>query len=163
MSLNTSKKAQIGLRRKRVAQLRAQGRSQREIAGMVGASVGTISTDLKVLMKQWREEASVSIREHASQQLAEVREVKRMAWMMQDLKLVLAAIRLEAYITGTVAAPVININISMLAQLAQNIESQGLKASDVFSDFMQRYAANKRGSAEGEQAPQIITLDRVGG
>ena len=162
MSLNTSKKAQIGLRRKRVAQLRAQGRSQREIAGMVGASVGTVASDLKVLMKQWREEAGVSIREHASQQLAEIREVKRMAWMMQDLKMVLAAVRLEAYITGTVAAPGININVFMLAQFVQNIESRGLKASDVFGDFIQQYAT-KRQLGDVEREPQIVTLDRAGG
>src|SRR5688500_4322779 len=126
MSLNTSRKAKIALRRKRVAELRAQGRSQREIASMVGASVGTVGGDLKVLMKQWRQEAGLSISEHASRQLAEIREVKRWAWLQVDLKMVLAAVRLEAYITGTVAAPGININVFMLAQLVQNIESQGL-------------------------------------
>lgn len=141
MALNNSRHAVMLQRRKQVADKRVMGLTQREIASFLRVSVGTVNRDLKAIHKEWQQAAQVTIADHRTKQLAELTLVKRWAWLNVDFKTVIAALRLEAYITGTLKAPGININIALVSQLCEVMESKGVNPSEVFNDMMQEYAS----------------------
>ncbi len=103
MSLNTSKSIAIAARRREVARLRLQGLTLREIQAKVGCSLGTVHADLEALETDWRAQAEADILDWKALQLAELREVKRVAWENGRLAIVLQALKLEAELTGTKA------------------------------------------------------------
>lgn len=140
MSLNSSKKAAIEFRRTRVAEQRIFGRTQREIAGMVGVSLGTVNRDLKIIDARWRAESTRTVADHASRQLAEIARIKKFCWLNWDVRSLLAALRLEAYITGTIQAPGIHINIALVNRLSEIMTAKGLDPADEFARMLQSYA-----------------------
>jgi hypothetical protein len=115
MALNTAKEAIESKRLELVASLRLRKRTQREIqAALAGSlvnpdtnepySLATINGDIKKLEREWRRLAAAMTDEYKAIQLAEIQEVKRLAWTEKDLGAVLRAIDLEANIKGTKAA-----------------------------------------------------------
>lgn len=123
MSLNTSRRDLIAHRRENVARLRLRGLSIREIIVMLAKldppvvgkdgkpwNVGTIHGDLKAITAEWRARAAASIDQLKSEQLAELREVKRRAWADGDLANLLRALKQEAEIAGIDAPKKVEIN-----------------------------------------------------
>lgn len=150
MSLNTSQKEAIEFRRTRIAEHRIFGRTQREIAGMVGVSLGTVNRDLKIIEARWRAESTRTVADHAASQLAEIARIKKFCWMSWDMKTLLAALRLEAYITGTIKAPGIHINIALINRLSEIMTSKGLDPADEFTRMLQDYADKNAALPSGE-------------
>lgn len=158
MTLSTANKDAIELRRERVAQLRLRGLSSREIAlalaqgdkngkgRMLNPETGepythtTIQNDLKALKDQWRESAGVATDEHQARQLAEIQEIKRMAWQQQNGNLALQALDREMKLTGTMKQTGginLNINIDLITKLERAVEARGLRLSDVVEQMLQ--------------------------
>jgi uncharacterized protein YcbK (DUF882 family) len=115
MALNTANEAIESRRLELVASLRLRKRTQREIQAALANSLvnpdtnepyslGTINSDIKKLEREWRKAAAVKTDEHKAMQIAEIQEVKRLAWTEKDIAGVLRAIDLEANIIGTKAA-----------------------------------------------------------
>lgn len=122
MTLSTAKDDIAELRRERVAHLRLQLLSAREIAAaLADGSDGqpkllnldtnepfshtTILSDIKVLNTRWRKEADVATDKHAARQFAEIQEIKRFAWKHNDGDLALKAIEKEMKLLGTMKQP----------------------------------------------------------
>lgn len=159
MALSTAKKDSVELRRERVAHLRLQGMSAREIADALAKgrhklvnpltnkpySHTTILDDLDVLKITWRESANIATDEHAARQFAELQEIKRLAWSQKDGDLALKAIDKEMKLLGTMQQPDgihIAINIELVAQLVEAIEARGESASQIFEEMLQELHAN---------------------
>jgi hypothetical protein len=115
MTLNTANEAIEAKRLELVASLRLRKRTQREIQIALAGSIvnpttgepyslGTINGDIKKLEREWRRLAAAKTDEHKAIQIAELQEVKRLAWTEKDMGAVLRAIDLEANILGTKAA-----------------------------------------------------------
>lgn len=115
MALNGSKQSIIDHRRQLVARLRLRGASQRDIVdalpkqtmnGSTGLpwSAGTIHYDIKAIEEAWQKSAQIDIAQHKSNVLAELAEVKRQAWGISDIGLVLKAIAQERALLGLDAA-----------------------------------------------------------
>jgi hypothetical protein len=145
MALNTSVKDNAVARREKVAKLRLRGLSQAAIADALNVSVGTINRDLKILLAQWREAAQVSIADHLAQQVAELREVRRVAWAEKDLRTVLRAVETEAKLVGTMRPPTIQINVPLvlIEQAVHAIEEIGADPAAVFQELIKEAAAEK--------------------
>lgn len=114
MALNTANEAIESRRLELVASLRLRKRTQREIQLALAQtlvnpdtnepySLGTINSDIKKLEREWRRAAAAKTDEHKAMQIAEIQEVKRLAWTEKDIAGVLRAIDLEANILGTKA------------------------------------------------------------
>jgi len=121
MTLNSSRSSIIDARREQVARLRLRGLSMRAIASEVGSDAGTVCRDIATLRREWRENALRSTTELKSQQLAEIAEVKRVAWEGDDPDLVLKGIKLETDICGTNAPTEQVITINELNTFASQI------------------------------------------
>jgi DNA-binding NarL/FixJ family response regulator len=67
------KKEHISWRRERVAELSAQGRTERQIATILKVSLGTVSSDITYLNKKAREGLEFHIQEHLPKQYQKVR------------------------------------------------------------------------------------------
>jgi hypothetical protein len=63
-------------------------------------SLGTVHADLVALTGEWREESRKDVREALSERVAEIKQIKRKAWAVNDLKTVLNAIRQECDLLG---------------------------------------------------------------
>jgi hypothetical protein len=103
MTLNTSDEEVIAARRHRVARLRLRNATQREIAQTLSCSLGTVNGDLAALRQEWREAAAVDIADHQARVLAELQEVRRMAWAQpagKGLPLVLQSLKQECALLG---------------------------------------------------------------
>lgn len=112
MALTDGQQAEIDRRRARVAQLVGQRYTQRQICDALAKegfangdtgdpySLGTINSDVKALRVMWRREASADIQQHKADILAELEEVKRVAWEMRDLRAVIQAIKVKAVVVG---------------------------------------------------------------
>jgi len=112
MGLNNSNKANIDFRRQHVASMRLRGMTQREIQTALAGrgilnprtgepySLGIINGDIRALRKQWQEDGQGDVAEHAGRMLAELAEVKRAGWSLQDLRAILQALKQEAELRG---------------------------------------------------------------
>lgn len=67
-------------RRAKVAALYLEGKPQTVIAEAVGASVGTVSLDLKKVMKGWVESSLMDFNERKAQELAKIDRIEAVAW-----------------------------------------------------------------------------------
>lgn len=67
-------------RRETVASYYLQGKSQRFIAEKIGASIGTVNRDLKILREQWKANASADIDEAIGKELAKLDRLEEQAW-----------------------------------------------------------------------------------
>lgn len=115
MTLNTSNKAIIENRRRRVGALRLRGATVREIQdalekrGLVNPktdkpySLGIISNDIRYLEKEWRKTAVSDITELKSIQLAEIQEARRLAWQKGSLADIHRFLKMEIELLGTEA------------------------------------------------------------
>jgi hypothetical protein len=78
------KRQHIEWRRERIAELSAQGRTEREIATILKVGLGTVSRDLAYLNKQARENLQVHIQERLPEQYQRcsngLTQVLKMAW-----------------------------------------------------------------------------------
>ncbi len=154
MALSTADKDTIELRRERVAYLRAQQLSAREIADELATgdhpllnpengkpyTHTTILSDLKALKNEWRKSANAATEDHVARQLAEIKGIKRLAWSQKNGELALKAIDKEMKLLGTMKQPdgvQININIELVTQLVEAIESRGESASAIFEEMLQ--------------------------
>ena len=111
------KRASEDHRRELVARYHVRGLSQREIVAalhaegcdnpLTGAAwdLATVHRDLRALSAIWQRYEAVPAAEHRARQLAELGEVRRAAWVGDDLDKVLRALKQESDLTGT-AAPV---------------------------------------------------------
>jgi len=121
MGMNNSIKANVDFRRQHVASMRLRGMTQREIQtaltgmGIINPrtdkeySIGIINADVKALRKHWQKEAQGDTEEHVGQMLAELAEVKRMGWSLQDLRAILQALKQEADLRGLNASQGIDL------------------------------------------------------
>lgn len=158
MTLSTANKDAIQLRRERVSQLRLRGLSTREIAEALAKGDGkgngelrnpetgkpyshmTIVDDLKALKTDWKQSYLVATDEHAQRELAEIQEIKRLAWSQKDGRLALSALEKEMKLLGTMKQPEgLTINIQLVTQLVQAIESRGENASALFEEMLQEF------------------------
>jgi len=111
MTLNTSKSASIKSRRQTVARLRLRGLTQRDIMDALNQqairdalangipanqaeqwSLGTINRDIKAIEAEWVRQAVRDTGEHKARVLAELDEVLREAWKVNDLKHILSVL-----------------------------------------------------------------------
>ena len=125
MTLNKSQYDTIQTRRELVARLRTRGLTVREIAealpksGMINQNTGkpftwvTVQKDLEAMREVWRENAQQHTSEHQARQLAEIEQVKRLAWQNNDGTLALKAIGKEIDLLGTAAPQRIEIGVSV--------------------------------------------------
>jgi hypothetical protein len=112
----------IDYRRQQVAQLRLRGCTQREIVEELASStvrnhetgepwsLSTINRDLEVLESEWREQASQAIQAHRARLLAELREVRRIAWSKGNLDVVLRGIKQETDLLGVAVPPTFHLH-----------------------------------------------------
>lgn len=151
MSLNTSKRDAIEYRRSQVAKKRLLGWTQRQLADHFDVSAATINSDLKALDKRWREAADIDVAEHRGRQLGAIHELKKILWLQiygEKAQLVyLQALKLEAQITGTIAAPSFTFNVNVLMPIVRAIEASGLppeQAGEAFEAWFRQYAAQQQ-------------------
>ena len=109
MTLNKSASAVIKSRRQTVARLRLRGLTQRDVMDALNQqsirdalangipanqaeqwSLGTINRDIKAIEAEWVRQAVRDTGEHKARVLAELDEVLREAWKLNDLKHVLS-------------------------------------------------------------------------
>ena len=104
----------VAQRRRKVAALRLEGLTQREIERLLPLGkdpiknprtgepydLATVNRDLKHLREEWREEAVGDIASVKGAHLAELREARRAAWEAGDLCAVLRGLGQEAGLLG---------------------------------------------------------------
>lgn len=167
MALNNSKQDIVLLRRERVAQLRARGLTQREITAALAKppdsgglrnpdtnapyDLSTINGDIKALRKDWQARAAEITSAHRADQLAEIAQLKREAWLAKKYDLVLRALEREAKLLGT-DAPQKNININVpedvLQALLDRLEAAGMSATDVFNGLIAELDSARTGAPD---------------
>jgi hypothetical protein len=84
--------AAIRERRRRVARLYIQQRTQYEIAALVGVNQGTVSRDLEVIRQEWQASAVMDLGTRKAQELARIDRIEAEAWAawersVQDAKM----------------------------------------------------------------------------
>lgn len=158
MTLNTSNKDAVTIRREAVSSLRLRGLTLREITvaltkqnpPIVNSKTGepycaaTILNDLDALKKEWREHASADIAEHHARELAEIGEIKRAAWAGKDAELALKALDREMKLLGTLRQPdglSINISIELITQTVQALEAVGVDPAQAFEALLNKAKA----------------------
>lgn len=117
-----SKQAIIAKRRAHVAKLALRGMSQREIVAALERlqlvnpktgrpfSLGTVNSDLKRLEAEWLEAALRDRAELRARKLAELQELKRLAWGQQNHRLVLDLLKEEARLMALYKLGEVNVN-----------------------------------------------------
>lgn len=152
MTLNTSQRDMMEMRRAAVARLRLRGLTLREIAlalakgdakgqgRILNPDTGepysnvTILNDLKALSAEWKENAQADISEHRARQIAEIEQVKRQAWSDSDGALALRAIELEMKLLGTNAPIKIDISTTLQARFVETVHialSAGMPENEI--------------------------------
>lgn len=138
MTKNTPQADVATARRERVASLRARGFTQREIVKALADEkftnpetgeawgLATICRDLKQLRKRQQKVADLETEQHMSRQIADVLELKRVAWKTGDLKSVAKAIELEMKLTGTVVEK-IDLNMKRKPDSAEGMTDEELE------------------------------------
>lgn len=151
MTLNRSKQDNMEQRREMVSQLRLRMLSMREICkaleknGIVNPITGraydvaTIKNDLDVLKVEWHESRNVNTDEHINREFAELQELKRAGWAAKEPELVRRTLRDEMDLLGTKKPQelTITVNINIIVQLIEAIESRGESASTWFEEMLQ--------------------------
>lgn len=129
------------LRRLMISRCRLRGLSRWEIHqwlidnGIINEETGqpfpmtTIVDDEAELRKRWRQQTDINIDERKKVLLAEIHEVKRLAFLRNDLNVVLIAIKQERDILGIDVAPTINVNLEAGQSLAQKLEGVAARLS----------------------------------
>ena len=109
------RQAAIDRRRVEVTRWLAKGLSRREIVEKLKEdgftnpetegpyTLATIHGDCQALTKQWRKEATKEMAVVLGQQLSEIREARRTAWLANDLNAVYRGMELEIKLLGTAA------------------------------------------------------------
>jgi DNA-binding transcriptional MerR regulator len=101
--------AVIDARREEVSRLKVRGFSVREIHSMIEHeddyndkrwSLTTIQGDIQFLRQQWRDNAREEIEIMQGEIWAEIREVKKTAWIRGDITTVLKALKQECELLG---------------------------------------------------------------
>jgi DNA-binding CsgD family transcriptional regulator len=96
----TSKKQHIAWRRERVAELSAQGRTEREVSTILKVSLGTVSNDLSFLNKQARDGLRFHLQKRLPAQYRECQnglsQVLKIAWNMIIMESVNQSNKLQA-------------------------------------------------------------------
>lgn len=99
-------------RQRRVAELRTRGYSVREIAevmaeeGEINPGTGkpwdhaTIGRDAQLLLADWKREAARDTASHQAQHLADLRAVRKAAWVVAELGAILRALKQESELLG---------------------------------------------------------------
>lgn len=171
MTTPTHDQSIIEMRRARVAQLKLRGLSSREIAlalakgdsngngRIVNPSTGeaynhkVILADLKVLQEEWRKDRLIDTEIHIDRQMAEINEIKRAAWAMQDPKLALEALDREMKLLGTAKPMQFNItfNVEIVQRLMVLVEARG----EVFDQWLMEMVQEFE-SADGEDVPMMV-------
>lgn len=112
MALNASGQAAADHRRRMVASFRLRGLTQREIVeALVGEgclnpktgeawSLGIVNRDLQALSDAWKREAAGQTAELKARNLAELRELRRMAWEDKKHYAILQGLKQEAELLG---------------------------------------------------------------
>lgn len=138
MTKNTPQNDVAMARRERVASLRARGLTQREIVKALTQEgfknpetneawgLVTICRDLKQLRARQQKNADVDIERHKANQLADVQELKRVAWSRGDLKSVATAIELEMKLTGTISTK-LDVNLKRKPDSAEGMTDEELE------------------------------------
>lgn len=123
---NTAKKLIDLDRRRHVASLRLRGFSQREIQKALADpqlnqrnpdtgepwSLGLINKDIKALEKIWREECADAVEHHKARLFAELREIFKRAWNLDDLERALKSIQQQRDLLGTDAAKSVRAEVT---------------------------------------------------
>lgn len=155
-TLHTSQDDIIASRRAAVEQLRLRQLAITEIPaaleklGLVNPetklpwSPATIQKDLVVLRAQWKRSARIDTEEHTARELAEISEVKRLAWQKSKPDSVINALKLEAQILGTLAPVKIDIDIKVFELVKLIVgECEAIEAdpAEVFNAIFSELAA----------------------
>lgn len=140
MTKNSAPNDVATARRERVASLRARGLSQREIVKALtdegfknpetneAWGLVTICRDLKQLRNRQTKIADLETQQHMARQMADVLELKRIAWQTKDLKSVAKAIELEMKLTGT-AVEKLDVNLKRKPESAEGMTDAELEAT----------------------------------
>lgn len=152
MPRNNSRDLIVDQRREMVAHFRLRQMSMREIAaalvekGIVNPEtnkaydVATIKRDIDAIDLAFKDSANIQTSEHATRQFAEIQEIKRAAWVANDPELALKALDREMKLLGTMKQPeTININITMVNQLVQLVESRGERFEEWLAFMIQDF------------------------
>lgn len=158
MAGNTSQNDIATARRERVASLRARGLSQREITRaladekFINPETGepfnliTVNRDLKFLRSRQQKIADLETQQHIARQMADVLELKRVAWHKGDLKSVATAIELEMKLTGTISTK-LDVNLKRKPDSAEGMTDEELEK------LITESLAARRGAGTAEAAP----------
>jgi hypothetical protein len=104
----STKKTSVEMRRRRVAHWRLRHLTQREIASQLAqtdtpASLATVNRDVRHLEAEWRFQAAQDLAQLKANHLAELKEVRRVAWQGDNgpkLLYVLKSLEQEARVAG---------------------------------------------------------------
>lgn len=72
--------AQRDKHRAEVAELTLKGKTQYEIAELLGVSAGTVSRDLAFVRAEWREQAQAAVAEQMALEVAKINVLERTHW-----------------------------------------------------------------------------------
>lgn len=143
-------------RRTQVARLALRGLSLREIAiglaalkpPIVNPDTGepythtTIDNDLKAIRKKWQKEAATDYDQYRAKHLAEIAEIKRMAWANSDPELALKALEKEMRVVGTLRTTLhIDVSFDLIERLVRAIKNAGLTPAEMFEEMIKELAA----------------------
>lgn len=127
MKLNTTQQAITSSRRQLVARFRLRQMSQRDIVEELAKaghqnprtdqpwSLGTVNGDIKALEADWKAQALRDTAILKGLRLAELSEVKRLAWRKEDLATILKAIKQECELLGLDAPIKVDIEADVRA------------------------------------------------
>lgn len=93
-----TKKAKIEDRRSEVSDLVKRGKTFRQTAEIIGCSIGTVSNDMKAVMKAWRKQSLENVGEYRTLELKRIDEALDAIWdqvLDGDLKASGAFVRLS--------------------------------------------------------------------
>ncbi len=157
----------VAERRMLVARLRAQGLSEREIVRALASekspvrvnpntgkewSLGTVATDCKVLVEQWREKALADTATMRGEQLAELAEIKRNIWAKKfDPFALVKCLEREARLLG-LDAPT---KIAPTDPTGQH-EYQGMSDDELVARLREIAAADAAAGAGGAELPPAL-------
>lgn len=112
-----------------------------------------IVRDLEVLQGEWKKERLQNTEAHIDRQMAEINEIKRAAWAMQDPKLALEALDREMKLLGTAKPLQLNItfNVEIVQRLMVLVEARG----EVFDQWLMEMVQEFE-SADGEDVPVMV-------
>ena len=141
MALNNSEKEAIAKRREKVSELRAEYKTLRQIADVLGVSHVTIASDCKFNLREWHKRAEAKTGEHIARQLSEIEEAKRLARKDKNPDAIIRALALEVKLLGT-ASPdkveisektvddAINAELAKLARRKQTQDAGAVEGAD---------------------------------